>query len=181
MKVSTDQILDATIGLAKEVGWGNTSVRGISKRINYSTIKIYSEFGSKENLLVEVQKRGFRLLKRKYINSISNVSEPKEQFINLCIAHYTFARTHQRYYELMFQVNGVACKRATHETLSNAGEPVRNLIEELSGRMNTALFLGWWSMIHGFTLIAQNNFDITEREAIKVLRGIVENYIKGIE
>ena len=180
MKLNPNQILDASIDLAKEVGWENTSVREISKRINYSTIKIYSEFGSKENLLVEVQKRGFGLLKNEYINAISKSNEPKEQFTDLCIAHFLFANTHQRYYELMFQVNGVSCKRASHETLKNVGEPVRSLIKGLSGRMNTELFLGWWSMIHGFTLIAQNNFEMSPEESITILKGVVRNYIEGI-
>lgn len=180
MKASREDIIEATLQLAERQGWANTSVREISRAVSYSTIKIYSEFGSKESLLAEVQQKGFRLLRDAYVAAISKMENPEDQLSELCKAHYLFSRKHARYYELMFQTNGVSCKNAAGEVLQHTSEPVRELIRQIAGHVDRTLFFTWWSLIHGFTVIMQGNFSLPEKEALTLLEAMVRNFIKGI-
>ena len=91
MKPSKADILEKTIQLASDKGWADISVRGISKAIGYSTIKIYSDFGGKDKLLFEIQKQGFLILDEKYKEAISRLSSPKEKLIQISIAHIRFS------------------------------------------------------------------------------------------
>ena len=74
-----NKIIEQTIHLAQKKGWEKTSVREISKEIGYSTIKIYSDFGGKDGLLKEIQRKGFKGLKEVYLTSIDKGTDAADQ------------------------------------------------------------------------------------------------------
>jgi len=181
MKLSRDEIIDKTIMYANQHGWGKTSVREISKEIGYSTIKIYSEFGDKAQLLQEIQKRGFRLLRDDYVKATLSKENPEDQLIEICLAHYHFALKHARYYELMFTHNDSLCKSISPDVLTQSAEPVRNVIEKITASKNITHFLHWFSLVHGFYEVAHKNLSKKGKDAEHVLEDIIRNFIKGIK
>ncbi|OAQ38956.1 hypothetical protein A5893_13035 [Pedobacter psychrophilus] len=181
MKLSRDEIIEKTIVYANQYGWAKTSVREISKEIGYSTIKIYSEFGDKDQLLQEIQKKGFRLLRDEYVMATLSKENPEEQLIEICLAHYRFALKHSRYYELMFSQNNSLCKSISPEILTQAAEPVKSVIGKIASSKNIVHFLHWFSLVHGFYEVAHKNLSKKEKEAEKVLEDIIHNFIKGIK
>jgi AcrR family transcriptional regulator len=64
--------MNTAIQIAKEQGWSSVSVRKISERIKFSTIIIYSEFGSKESLINEIKEYGFKKLLNKLKRTCEN-------------------------------------------------------------------------------------------------------------
>lgn len=179
--ISKNEIVGATLKVAEEKGWKKTSVRDISKRINYSTIKIYSEFGSKEGLLKVIQKQGFVMLKDEYLKSMDTQDSSDEKLIELTVKHFQFANQHKTYYDLMFQMNGSSGPYPSGEILKIAGKPVSQLLSEVAGYpVNKTLFFHWWALAHGF--IAITNADKTkEEQALTMLRAIMKNFVKGIK
>lgn len=180
MKLKKQEIIDRTVVLAKKKGWANTSVRDISKAIGYSTIKVYSEFGSKEDLMLEVQAQGFELLYNKYIEAIDKVTKPEKKLMAISVAHYQFSKTHRAYYEVMFNANGVSCKSPNGKVINRAGEPIRTVIEEISGSCTREKFMSWWSTLTGFVTISQQDNQSTEEEKASMLRGLIQIYLHGI-
>ncbi|MCE2997176.1 MAG: TetR/AcrR family transcriptional regulator [Cyclobacteriaceae bacterium] len=180
MKLSRDQILNTTLTIAKEIGWANTSVREISKRIRYSTIKIYSEFGNKDNLFIELQKRGFEVLRQVYVEASESGKNAEEQLHAICQAHLEFSFTHRTYYEIMFSLNGASCKGELGPTLKKTSEPVRAALEKIDGGASTEAFFNWWSLLHGFVVVTQNDASKSRKTKSEILRVLVQNLIKGL-
>lgn len=181
MKFTRDDILEKTVEFAQVHGWAKTSVREISKEIGYSTIKIYSEFGNKDKLLQEIQKKGFRLLRDEYIQASVSSINVEEQLIAICIAHYQFALQHTRYYELMFTNNSALCKSASSNEIRQAAEPVRQIIEKITGQDNMTHFMHWFSLVHGYYEVTSKDSSRKYDELKKVLAQIAVNFIKGIK
>ena len=173
-------IIEATLKLARDKGWEKVSVRDIAKEINYSTIKIYSDFGSKESLLREIQAEGFHLLKKNYEEAIAGEQDAGEQLLKLSLAHYHFARQQQVYYDLMFQLNGTNCKLPDGEMLSNTSEPVRDLLKQLHGSLDKSLFYNWWVLAHGFVAITATYPPGTLAEAEEMLQTMIRRFIHSI-
>ena len=173
-------IIQAAIDIAQVKGWDKTSVRDISKKINYSTIKVYSDFGSKDGLLQEIQKEGFRRLRQAYVQSEAEATNADEKLVQLTVAHYRFARQHRAYYELMFQMNGSGCRMPGGGVLQTASEPIRQLIQDIHGKVNRTLFFHWWALAHGFVIITGTQPKISIAEATEMLCTIVRRFVSSI-
>lgn len=179
--LTKNEIIEAAIGIAREKGWEKTSVREISRAINYSTIKIYSEFKSKEDLLKVIQERGFVMLKNEYIKGIQSKNTSEEKLIELTISHYKFAIHQNTYYDLMFQMNGSTCALPSGKVLQNASEPIRQLLSDVAGsKVSKALFFHWWALTHGFITITRTH-KTGEQESQSMLRTIIMQFVKGIK
>lgn len=179
-QINAQHIIDAALKLAAERGWEKTSVREISKAIGYSTIKIYSDFESKEGLLKAIQKQGFSLLKSEYMRSVQSADTVETKLIELTVAHYRFAVYQKTYYDLMFQMNGSTCSLPGGSVLENASLPIRELLQTIAGKADKTLFFHWWALAHGFVAITTAD-KTKENEAIATLREIMKNFIKGIK
>lgn len=175
-----EEIIQAALSIAKEKGWDKTSVRDIAHEINYSTIKIYSDFGSKEGLLREIQQEGFRQLRQQYVQSSKNEDKASEKLIRLTLAHYQFAREQRVYYELMFQMNGSDCSMPGHDVLQTASEPIRELLQEIHGSVDRTLFFHWWALVHGFVVISGTQSKVSSSEAAEILATIVRRFVSSI-
>lgn len=175
------EIVQAAVEVAKEKGWDKTSVRDISKKINYSTIKVYSDFGSKDGLLQEIQKDGFRRLRQAYVRSGTNATSTAEKLVQLTLAHYRFACQHRAYYELMFQMNGSGCSMPGGDVLQTTSEPIRQLIQDIHGKVDRTLFFHWWALAHGFVVITGTQAKLPLHEATEMLGEIAQRFVTSIQ
>ncbi|MEL7123170.1 MAG: TetR/AcrR family transcriptional regulator [Bacteroidota bacterium] len=179
--IGKNEIINTALKVAKEKGWEKTSVREISKAINYSTIKIYSEFGSKDGLLRAIQEKGFMMLKNEYLRSTQSNESAEAKLIELTVAHYRFAIHQKTYYDLMFQMNGSTCSLPSGAVLQNPSKPINELLSYITGyKVDKTLFFHWWALAHGFVAIT-NAGKTKEEEAITMLRSIMKDFIKGIK
>lgn len=180
--MNKNDIIQAAIEIASENGWAKASVRNISKRINYSTIKIYSEFGDKEGLMSAIQKEGFGKLRAVMLAAIEKEKTPEEQFIALNLVYYDFTKTYRAYYELMFQMNGTNCSKVEGSTLRHTSEPIRSLISQISGQPTTkSQFFNWWAIMHGFVAITDGNYYTNEHEAVAILKDMIKRFIFALK
>jgi len=176
-----DKIVERTIGLAQKKGWEKTSIREISRTIGYSTIKIYAEFGGKEGLLKEIQKKGFRNLKTAYNEAIDDSISAKDKLSKLTIAHFKFAKKNTHLYELMFSLNDAVSSFPDSKLLKETGEPIRRLLIEIDGELLKYRFYHWWSIAHGFFAITMNNPFMDDKESEEILEEIVNDFTQRIK
>ena len=174
------EIIRAALDIAEQEGWENTSVRAIARKIGHSTIKIYSDFGNKEGLLQAVQQQGFLLIKEWYQKALQQEKNPEKQLISLTKAHYAFAIEQQKYYELMFQMNGTNCPASDENIMFKTSQPIRDLIFQICGRIDKTLFFNWWVIAHGFVVVVGQDTRIAYEEAQTMLSAIIQNFIKSI-
>ncbi len=175
------EIIKASLKLADDVGWKNTSVRNIAKAIGYSTIKIYSEFQGKDGLYHAIQEEGFKMLKEAYVRTIKNIENGEDQLIRLSLAHYRFAIEQQKYYELMFKMGGTNCEVHNKNIMFEASQPIRDAIFKICGKVDQTLFFNWYVIAHGFIVIVGNEPKFSRQQAETMLRQMIDNFIKAIK
>ncbi|MEL6671691.1 MAG: TetR/AcrR family transcriptional regulator [Bacteroidota bacterium] len=173
-------ILQATLEIAQKVGWEKVSVRGISKEIGYSTIKIYSDFGSKEELLFKIQQRGFAILRTAYTKATEQFDLPEEMLESIALVHIRFALQHPMYYELMFDYKFNSCKSKSAKTKREVGNIIYEVIQQITQVNSRIAFLQFYAMLYGFIQITKDfphkkDFDM-EATTIQFVR----NFINGI-
>ena len=152
----TDKILETAIRLAEESDWSHVSIRNISERIQYSSIMIYSLFGSKENLFAELKKLGFSKLLKDYQSMDTGSSDGKATVISLTEATVKFYFENRQLYQIMFGVIGLAGVSQTcgEESVPNqVAQFIKRILSQAVEGDIDSVFFQWWALVHGFISI----------------------------
>lgn len=181
MPVREKEIIPSTLKLAKKVGWEKVSVRMIAREIGYSTIKIYSDFGSKELLFFEIRKRGFEKLKMKYQHALEQSEELETKLENLALTHIRFAIEHPTYYELMFRYKLDNCESDTVSVKREAANLIYGVIKQLGAADASNSFFQFFATLSGFVQISNDFPEWEERNSELIVRQFVKNFIKGMK
>jgi AcrR family transcriptional regulator len=99
-------ILDAARDIATQDGWQALTIRKIADRIAYSVPTIYEHFESKEALLVELMRDGFRLL-ADALREVSPGEDPEARLVAVATAYWDFAFQNPALYQVMHELGGV--------------------------------------------------------------------------
>lgn len=150
-----DEILQSALLLAEREGWDQVSTRRITKEFGYTSSAIYYYLGSKDHLLVELQRQGFRQLGAVMAAAATQFSaDAPAQLQAVSRAFWAFAFAHRSLYELMFGLAPVACKGDAGAEIRAAGEVVQTILRALSSANPLDLFFHWWALATGFVSIA---------------------------
>src|SRR5215213_11218333 len=84
-------ILRASREIAARKGWQAVSMRKVADRIEYSPPTIYEHFASKEAILLELMREGFRQLLADMRSTTDALSDPQERVLGLARAYWGFA------------------------------------------------------------------------------------------
>jgi AcrR family transcriptional regulator len=96
------------------------TIRGVAERIEYSPPTIYEHFASKDALLVELMREGFRLLMERVRAVTGTAGEPAARVRGIALAYWEFAWEYPELYQVMHGLGGVPF--CVEETAS-AGAP----------------------------------------------------------
>lgn len=148
-----ENIINAAIELAKEVGWAKVSVRKISQKISYSTIVIYSVFGSKDELFLALRKKGFDLLLADIKKARIKADSPQNALMEITHEVIRFHTNNTELYQIMFGVLGITgvsdvCRDSSVSIEST--DYVKAIIAEILPGDQNSLFFNWWALIRGF-------------------------------
>jgi len=154
-------ILQTAWAIVLQQGWQALSVRNIAEAIEYSVPVIYSHFVSKEDLLKEFYKEGFRLFGEELIKSKQKHRTPEDQLFAMAKAYWDFAFSNKEYYQLMFGVNIECCfKGAITEEKMCIKELMKTAITEVvkEGGATKAVDVPLkattlWCILHGLVSI----------------------------
>jgi AcrR family transcriptional regulator len=100
-------ILTAAREIARQEGWPSVTVRKVADRIEYSPPTIYEYFESKEDILLELLREGFRQLAAA-LKAVREVTEdPEQRLLNMVDAYWNFAMKNPELYQVMNGLGGV--------------------------------------------------------------------------
>ena len=117
-------ILAAAREIAAREGWQAVSMRKVAERIEYSPPTIYEHFASKEALLVELMRDGFRLLMERVQAGDSAAAAPEARIMAVARAYWEFAWDYPELYQVMHGLGGVPfCADAGVDVGEGAPEP----------------------------------------------------------
>ena len=182
-------ILDAAWEMVIAEGWAALSIRKIADAIEYSVPVIYSHFEGKDAILLEFNRKGFKLLSEQLVGAKVGQPGPREEINAMGHAYWSFAFLNREYYQLMFGLGIPTCEEARKiPEMVVFNEAITSSIQALTppGRENAVnpflKFQSFWSMLHG--LVSINMFSKASQPnemTDLVLKDVLCSFIKGIE
>ncbi len=181
-------ILEAAWGIVLSEGWHSLSIRKIADIIEYSSPVIYDHFANKEAILLELGKKGFRLLNEELVKAKKRSVNPEKQIEAMAFSYWEFAFENKAFYQVMFGLGMPSC-----ETISETSElitfselimqPIKELIKVSNTGVDPYLKLHtFWSMLHGLISINMiNNSGIKDGMNHLVIQDFVGGFISGIK
>jgi AcrR family transcriptional regulator len=151
-------ILEAARHLARQEGWSAVTIRKIAEQIEYSPPMVYEYFASKEDLLLELLREGFRLLAATIQRAFDTTENCEERLLRIGEAYCQFARVYPELYQVMNGLGGVPLD--AQERMLAAQEVCRIVWEALTT----------WTQTRGVTL---DDFD----EAVDILWALVHGLV----
>lgn len=187
-----DEVRSSILSTAWQIvtaeGWQSLSIRKIADAIEYSVPVIYDHFASKEAILIEFARDGFRLLARKIDLAKNKHEEPSDQIRAIADAYWNFAFRNKEYYQVMFGL-GIPCsevencipEKITFRELM--GEPIAKILDQHQRTDVSACLKGhtFWSVMHGLISIKMmRTSDMCDELNKMVLDDAVAGFIKNL-
>jgi len=116
-------ILAAARKLAGQEGWQAVTIRKVAERIEYSPPTIYEHFASKEAILLELMRDGYRMLLADMRQATDALNDPEARVLGLARAYWEFAWRHPEMYQVMHGLGGVPFCTDT-AAIKAAGSPL---------------------------------------------------------
>jgi AcrR family transcriptional regulator len=182
-------ILDAAWEMVVTEGWPSLSIRKIADAIEYSVPVIYSHFESKDAILLEFNRKGFKLLSSTLVGAKAGQPGPREEIAAMGHAYWSFAFLNREYYQLMFGLGIPTCEAARKiPEMGDFNAAITSSIKELTPPGREAAidpflkFQSFWSMLHGLVSINMLGRQRQPNELAElVLKDVIGSFIKGIE
>lgn len=189
-----ENILNAAWTIVNTDGWQTLSIRKIADAIEYSVPVIYDYFESKEYILAEFTKTGYRLLSEQLQSDKDKHTSPSAQMEAIALSYWNFAKKQKLYYQLMFGLGmpGCECIKSTAELMSFT-QVIKSTIESVAEKagnkkINSILKLHtFWCTIHGLICVS-NITPSSSRSGMSqdkldkiVLTDFIKGFIKSLE
>jgi len=101
-------ILDKAQLISDKEGWGAVTIRRLADEIEYTLPVIYTHFKSKEEIITEIAKHGFKLLEQRLSASFSANLAPRQNAVNLALSYCQFAVDNKSLYQAMYGIDGIS-------------------------------------------------------------------------
>lgn len=174
------KILQAALKLIEKSGWEGMSVRKLSEKINYSTIKIYSEFGGKEGLLAELKKTEFESLKSYLDKRVLSSDTPAEKLKNISLALWDFVDNKPYFFQLMVGLNGAPIVEKKDKNSFEVGQYLREQVQDAIPLENWSLWYNWCALVQGHLLIDSQGF-LKKEQSRTLFEDSLNRFIIGLE
>jgi AcrR family transcriptional regulator len=154
-------ILDAARAIAARDGWQAVTVRRLAEHVEYSPPVIYQHFASKDEVLLELVREGFRTLRAALDAAGEGAGPPEDVLLRMAHAYWAFAWDSPDLYQVMYGLGGVPFGvAATWEDGNRIGEAVAPVVAEILGAAHptnpeeiTTRVLGLWAAMHGLVAL----------------------------
>lgn len=162
-----DLIMQKAREIAAKDGWAAVTVRKVAERIGYTAPIIYEHFGSKDEMLNQMLKKGYDTLHDEISKALDQCESKESRLRAMAMAYWNFSHETPELYQLMYGMEGA---RATSEAARDYAVPTAKLIAKELIRINpqqinesnvAVVIVEAWSIVHG--MIALDISGYTER------------------
>ncbi len=117
-----NRIIDESMRLILEKGFANMSLRKLAHRVGMSATNLYYYYASKDEIYLNIQIKGFRLLREALEGVPLSEKNPLETLGKMIQAYLTFGFNNPDYYQIM--LNSDTPRYLEYKDKNNAIEPV---------------------------------------------------------
>jgi len=152
-------ILTAARDIARQEGWQSVTIRKVAERIEYSPPTIYEYFESKEDILLELLREGYRQLAAALRIARESTEDCEQRLINMAEAYWNFAMSQPELYQVMNGLGVPYCSEkppdmresfvTTLETLADWAQAKGVVIQDMEGAVEIMR-----SLVHGLISLA---------------------------
>ena len=184
-----DGFLDVAQELFEAGGIAAMSFRSISSRYGCSSMKAYSYFSSKADIVDALRLRAYHWLEAELKKAACSKADPVEALRGVTFAYSDAARARPLMYELLYTPYGekdeahpdlIAAKSDALGVCQNAIEAVAALPEyTLKFELGKAAHL-FWIAAHGLVSLRDGGFLVVGYQADEILPTLFETTINGI-
>ncbi|CAM3710787.1 TetR/AcrR family transcriptional regulator [Mucilaginibacter galii] len=181
-------ILDAALHIGKTEGWQALSMRKIADIIEYTAPIIYEYFANKEAIMMELTKKGYRILAKDMQAARDAHELPEKQLEAMWLTYWNFAFAEKELYQLMFGIEVNCC--VFDNKIPEAEVPadmIYDVIEKLMGVENPPedlvckRYYTFWSIVHGLISINLVRQAVPDGISEQVLRDAISGIIRSIK
>ena len=181
-------ILDAALRIGKEEGWQALSMRKIADIIEYTAPIIYEYFANKEAILMELTKKGYRILGKDMQAARDAHRLPEKQLEAMWLTYWNFAFAEKELYQLMFgiEVNCCVFENKIEEVEAPANmifEVIRDLMGDKDAPEDLVCkrYYTFWSIVHGLISINLVRQSVPDGINEQVLKDAISGIILAIK
>jgi len=181
-------ILDAALHIGKTEGWQALSMRKIADIIEYTAPIIYEYFANKEAIMMELTKKGYRILAKNMQAARDAHELPEKQLEAMWLTYWNFAFAEKELYQLMFGIEVNCC--VFDNKIPEAEVPadmIYEVIEKLMGVENPPedlvckRYYTFWSIVHGLISINLVRQAVPDGISEQVLKDAISGIIRSIK
>lgn len=178
VKVTKEQIIEASISIIRENGTESLNARAIADKIGCSVHPIFRIYMSMDVLKTEVLKETEQIYNKVMFAAMM---EPVNGFAQMGLAYIEFAKTEKNLFKLLFMTDAFASKSMLDIVGSTEGDDeVIDMLCKMTG-LNAALakelYAGIWLTTHGIaSMYATNNCRYSDSE----IKRLLENSYMGL-
>ncbi|WP_345950158.1 TetR/AcrR family transcriptional regulator [Mucilaginibacter sp. PAMB04274] len=180
-------ILDAALCIGKTEGWQALSMRKIADIIEYTAPIIYEYFANKEAIMLELTKKGYRILGHDMQAARDAHRLPEKQLEAMWLTYWNFAFAEKELYQLMFgiEVNCCVFEQNVPEVEAPANmifEVIKQLIGENAAEEEVCKrYYTFWSVVHGLISINLVRQSVPDGINEQVLKEAIGGIIRAIK
>ncbi len=182
------KILHAARELALRDGWQAVTIRKIAERVEYSPPAIYEYFESKEVILLELMREGFRAVLTSLQNANQADADPLARFVAMGKAYWRFAWQNPELYQVMHSLGGVPFGTAeapleAKEVFAFVKDRARETRQALGvrGPVTDEMIEIVWATLHGLVSLSMSGRIPTKKWSDKypLVEQAVRNLVRG--
>jgi len=181
-------ILEAALHIGKTDGWQALSMRKIADIIEYTAPIIYEYFANKEAILLELTKKGYRILAKDMQAAKDAHRLPEKQLEAMWLTYWNFAFAEKELYQLMFGIEVNCCVFENQiEEVEAPANMIFEVIRELMGDKEAPedlvckRYYTFWSIVHGLISINLVRQSVPDGINEQVLKDAISGIIRAIK
>ena len=117
-----DNIINEAMKLILEMGFANMSLRKLADRVGMSATNLYYYYSNKDEIYLNIQIKGFKLLQEKLERVYQSEKEPLEALREMIWAYLEFGFKNRDYYQIM--LNSETPRYLEYKNTNSKIEPV---------------------------------------------------------
>ncbi len=184
-----EEILDAALGLIKEKGPDEFSLRALAERVDYSPAGLYEYFDGKDDIISAVCAEGDRMLFA-YLRAVPDTLPIDQYLVELGLAYIRFAVQNMEHFKLVFTYDRQGPSIPYEELAFD--DTYRLLLDAVQAGIDAGVIatgesyglaeiaLGLWATAHGLAMLQMSNLRNVEYDFEAANRAILDKLIRGL-
>lgn len=171
-----DMIVDTAFSITREKGWPEVTARTIAKTLGSSTMPIYSELNSMQEIEQAVQEKAASLLRRYQAGTYTD-----NVMLNLAVGYVMFAKAEPELFHFLFVETPASGTGSTGEPGEEQTEQfgrnfgslrgMRELFEQIPKADQAPFILQSWIFTHGMAaMVSAGVLKLTDKEITALLQ-----------